>query len=210
MLSSASVVVLLLYFPCLVDLQVLPELQCERKRNIITTQEDTKLYLQLERALVEDNYETLEGLRAAFVRDMVEVVGFYLQILVVDSPHYNCDDNDVSFCNTSNNYNYTSELCYGPLQLGYLAPSVATLSSQSTFVLWSTLVHGNLLSYIHTFRLIHPPSERVTKIVNIAFMLDELQCNPTHAMLACNIDSLFSWVSLFCIKNDMRGIFYQS
>ena len=208
MLSSASVVVLLLYFPCLVDLQVLPELQCERKRNTITTQEDTQLYLQLERALVVDNNETLEGLRAAFVRDMVEEVVFELDILVVDSPHYNCDDNDFSFCSITL-YN-ALELCYGSLNFSYFAPSVATLSSENIFVLWLTLVHGNLLSFIHSYQFIPSFPERGTEVALITFVLDELQCNPTHAMLACNIDSLFSWVSLFCIKNDMHGIFYLS
>ena len=200
MLSPANIVALLLLcFPSFVHLQELPELRCE-KNSIMQDVSDSKLYLQLEKALVEDNYDTIEELRAAFVRDNVEEVVFGLDILVVDSPHYNCDDNDFSFCNTSY---YTSELCYGPLYFSYLAPSAPTESSENIFVLWSTLVHGNLLSFIHSFRLSKPPSERVTKIVTIVFLLDKLQCNPTHAMLACNIDGLFSWVSLFWIKNDI-------
>ena len=210
MLSSASVVVLLLYFPCLVDLQILQELQCERKRNTITEDEDAQLYLQLETALVVDNSVTLERVRAEFVRNMVEEVVFVLGILSVDCPrYYNCDDIDFPICtNNSTPFNNKSFEVYN---FSYFAPSVATLSSQNIFVIWTTLVHGNLLSYIHSWRLFPSPPERVTNVAFFLFELDDLLCNPTHyAMLACNIDSLFSWVSLFCIKNDMHGIFYYS
>ena len=105
-----------------------------------------------------------------------------------------------SFCNIENADNYTSKLCKGPLLFRYFEPAAfsrAIARSTTVFVTWSTLIHGNwfslLLNFI-TYRRLIP--EENNKFVSITLNLERLSSNPTYGLLACNINDLFSWVSV--------------
>ena len=174
-------------------------LQCtpDNRREHIS-RESAELYLEMERELVVGQHALLETLRPIFLTDALDQGVVHLELQVVTGPESTCSGaNDSAFCPVSNHVNYTSQLCQGPLEFKYFTPSSSErASARSTylFVTWSTLVHGDWLFFIiSSITFVYPPEE-LEQYVTITLQLDKLSCNPSQAVLVCDVDELFSWV----------------
>ena len=160
--------------------------------------ENAELYLEMERQLVVGQHALLEAVRAIMLTDTLDAGLVQLKIQVVTGPESTCSGaNDSAFCHVSNHVNYTSQLCLSPLEFQYFTPSFSErASARSTylFVTWSTLVHGDWLSFIIRSITIVSPPEEIKEHLHITLQLDRLRCNPSQAVLVCAVDELFSWV----------------
>ena len=192
MLSPPYVIVtvaLLLLFLPFVQLQID---QCSadmRKR--FDQGDSSKVYLELEKALLEQNHDILGQIRVRFLNYFIEKIEFALNITV--HPTCYCDPDDCFFP--------PEEFLEHILSFTYFSPlSTAIKSSTDNFVLWSTLVHGSLSVYrlIATYDYFHPDYNGIP----ITLYIDKLPCvslsteENLREILVCNSDNLFSWVSI--------------
>ena len=201
--------VVLLLFPAFADHELLctPE-----KKSEFNVEESSDLYLELEKSLIEGNSAILEKLRVAFLTDVADGMLFYLQIQVLSGPNQTCGNpnnitsgnprsTSLAFCPTDD---YMWRMCHGPIIFHFIAPSVAVGKKEKfsfsiyTFVQWASLLRGNLLSVILVYATFDPkifflPSERG---LAITLEINRLDCNPRHDVLICDVNDLFSWVSM--------------
>lgn len=202
-LVCSYVVVAALLLSCIGSVTTQHQCTPEIRRQHISD-ESTKLYLELERQLVEGYRGVLDQLRAAFLTDALEEVTFQLELHVVNGvTSSTCElPETAAFCRVSSHVNYTLELCHTPLEFKYFSPSASTqAASRSTYVFatWATLVHGNWLSLVIVIITYQSTPEKIERYVPITFLLDKLACNPSQNSIECDIDDLFSWVSSYLI-----------
>ena len=201
-LITMYLAVVLLSIPCSC---VESEKKCDRDK-YIDSYKISKLYLAMERALVEGNHSILDQLGVAFLTDVVEEVHF--DLIIIQSSHCVFNGGDSQLNCTS----YSPICCRLPFY--YYTPSAymrltSLFSSNDGYALWLALLHGNILPFSYIIIIEHYGYySSVVENVDGTLYLDEQQhIDLEENLLLCSADDLFSWVSAVPVVNKCMCIF---
>ena len=198
-LITMYLAVVLLSIPCsCVD----SEKKCDRDK-YIDSYKISKLYLALERALVEGNHSILDQLGVAFLTDVVEEVHFDLKIIQSSHCVFNGGDSQLN-CTS-----YSPICCRLPFY--YYTPSASMrrtsiISNIDGFALWLAFLHGSILPFSHIFIIYSSYTITFETVDGTLYLNEQQHIDLEENFLLCSADDLFSWVSAVPVVNKCMCI----